>query len=57
MIEGNDVDETEIAKCAPISDEIDSQDTGSHESEDRSLKSDEESDETTEGNDGLKTKP
>ena len=52
MIEGNEINETENAKCVPINDEIESQDTGLQE-EDRSLNSDEDSDETTEGDDGV----
>ena len=54
MIEGSELDATEIAKCAPVSDEIESQDTGSQK-EDTSLNGDSESDETTEGDDGITT--
>ena len=50
MIEGNEINETENAKCVPINDEIESQDTGSQKSENESLN--EESDETTEA-DGI----
>ena len=55
VIEGSEIEETE-AKSAPISDEIESKDTGLEE-EERSLNSDEDSDETTEEDDRLTTDP